>query len=81
VMLQTLNGSVHATLPASIEGNFDLLTGNGTVQSDIPLGNEASSRYNRHLSGQIGMATRTVRMHTTNGRIVLTAKGRGSSEH
>jgi DUF4097 and DUF4098 domain-containing protein YvlB len=74
VRLTTVNGSVHAELPATIEGQFDLRTVNGTVQSDLPLPTDASSQVNKHLSGQIGSATRSVRLHTTNGRVVLTVR-------
>jgi hypothetical protein len=80
VSLRTANGSVHADLPASIDGNFDLSTSNGTVQSDIPLPAEASSRVNRRLFGQIGTSTRVVVMATHNGRVLLTTKGSSSSE-
>jgi hypothetical protein len=80
IVLRTVNGSVHAELPASTEGNFDLLTTNGSVHSDIPLPAEAGSRVDRHLFGQIGKETRKVSMHTTNGRVVLTATGTRSSE-
>jgi len=79
VRLTTINGSVHADLPATTEGNFDLRTTNGTVHSDLPLPAEASNRTRKHLSGQIGSATRHVRLHTTNGRVVLTARGAPSS--
>jgi hypothetical protein len=81
VRLSTVNGSVHADLPATTQGNFDLATTNGTVHSDIPLPAEASSRRRRHLSGQIGTATRSVRLHTTNGRVVLTARGAAGLQH
>jgi hypothetical protein len=81
VRLSTVNGSVHADLPATTQGNFDLATTNGTVHSDIPLPAEASSRVRRHLSGQIGTATRSVRLHTTNGRVVLSARGAAGLQH
>jgi DUF4097 and DUF4098 domain-containing protein YvlB len=80
VYARTINGSVHVELPAATEGNFDLLTDNGTIRSDIPLPTDASSRVRRHLFGQIGAATRNIRLHTTNGAVVLSARGATSSE-
>jgi hypothetical protein len=44
VHLQTINGSVHAELPATTEGNFDHSEGNVTVLSDIPLPADPRSR-------------------------------------
>ncbi|HEY4307369.1 MAG TPA: DUF4097 family beta strand repeat-containing protein [Gemmatimonadaceae bacterium] len=80
VQLRTINGSVHAELPAATQGNFDLQTTNGVVQSAIPLPAETSSRANRHLFGQIGSATRNVRLHTVNGAVVLTTRGAAASQ-
>lgn len=81
IQMRTVNGSVHAELPASIQGDFDLLASNGTVQSDIPLPAEASSRMRKHFSGQIGSLTRRVSLHTTNGRVVLTIRGAPASHN
>ena len=74
VRLQTVNGSVHAELPAATEGTFDLSTTNGTVHSDIAL-SASGTRARKHLGGQVGSAQRTVRLHTTNGQVVLTTRG------
>jgi len=81
VRLTTVNGSVHAELPATTQGNFDLRTMNGVVSSDLPLPARASSNARRHLSGQIGSVTRSVRLHTTNGQVVLTMRGANASQH
>jgi hypothetical protein len=81
VRLSTVNGSVHAELPATTEGSFDLATTNGTVQSDVPLAVAPGSRGRRHLSGQVGTATRSVHLHTTNGRVVLTARSGSAMQH
>lgn len=75
VRLTTVNGSVHAELPAATEGSFDLRTTNGIVRSDLPLAAQAGRGVPRHLTGQIGAATRSVRLQTTNGEVVLTARG------
>jgi hypothetical protein len=80
VRLQTVNGSVHAELPATTDGKFDLLTTNGTVSSDIRLPAETSARVRRHLSGQVGTSTRVVRLHTVNGAVVLTTRGVAPSQ-
>jgi hypothetical protein len=81
VQLSTVNGSVHAELPPTTEGSFDLATTNGTVQSDVPLAAASGGRGSRHLSGQVGTATRSVRLHTTNGRVVLTARSGSAMQH
>jgi hypothetical protein len=71
--LTTTNGSVHAELPPGLEGLYDLSVVNGTVQSAIPLNaTPASSRgINRHLTGQVGTAARTVKMRAVNGSVVV----------
>lgn len=81
VRLSTVNGSVHAELPATIDGTFDLMTANGTVQSDLPLATEATRYVRKHLTGQIGSSVRSIRLHTTNGRVVLTTRGSPSSHN
>jgi hypothetical protein len=75
VRLTTVNGSVHAELPASTDGVFELRTTNGTVHSDLPLPAQAIRPGRKQLSGQIGSSTRVVRLHTTNGAVLLTARG------
>lgn len=80
IELRTVNGSVHAQLPSSTQGNFDLQTTNGVVRSDLPLPTEASSRVNKHLFGQIGSATRNVRLHTVNGAVTLTTRGTAAGQ-
>jgi DUF4097 and DUF4098 domain-containing protein YvlB len=81
VRLQTVNGSVHAELPPATEGAFDLSTTNGTVHSDIPLpASSTGARARKHLTGQVGSAMRSVRLRTTNGRVVLTTRGAATQD-
>lgn len=76
IRLSTTNGSVHAELPSGLEGKFDLSAVNGMVRSDIPIPTTSSSK--RHLVGQVGTATRTVKMRATNGQIILTTHAPGT---
>lgn len=78
VRLATTNGSVHAELPATTQGAFDLSVVNGVVQSAFPL-QSSGGRVGRHLTGQIGTATRPVLMRSINGTVTVTARGAPAS--
>lgn len=75
IHLTTTNGSVHAELPANLEGVFDLSVVNGVVRSDFPLQAAANSRLGRHLEGQVGTVPRVVRMRAINGQVIVTSRG------
>ena len=78
IRLVTTNGSVHAQLPGSLEGLYDLSVVNGVVHSDVALGAGGTAGIagvTRRLSGQIGTSARTVKMHTTNGMVTLSKAG------
>jgi hypothetical protein len=80
VRLTTANGSIHAELPAALDGEFDLRTTNGSVRSDFPL-TPTSTRGGapRHLAGQIGTSTRPVHMRTANGAVIVTTRPAAAS--
>ena len=75
VRLTATNGSVHADVPAGLEGNFDLSVSNGSVHSDLPVPRLSGARANRHLQGQIGSLSRVFRMRSVNGMVTLVTHG------
>ena len=75
VSLSTTNGTVYAELPAGIQGAFDLSTVNGSVRSDFPIPAATEGRIGRHLEGQIGQSTRTVKLRAVNGMVTLSTRG------
>lgn len=74
IHLTTTNGTIHAELPASMQGAFDLSVMNGSVRSDLPLQATSKSRVGQHLAGQIGASTRIVKMRTMNGNVSVVAR-------
>ncbi len=75
VNLSTTNGTVYAELPPGIQGAFDLSTVNGSVRSDFPIPAATEGRVGRHLQGQIGQSTRSVKLHAVNGTVTLSSRG------
>lgn len=75
VRLTTTNGAIHAELPASLQGSFDLSTVNGVVNSDFPVPATSSGRAKRHLQGQVGSLPRVVKMRTINGPVSVSVRG------
>jgi hypothetical protein len=80
VHLQTTNGTVHAELPAGMQGAFDLSVVNGTVTSAFPLAAAPRSHVGRHLQGQIGGSSRVVKMRAVNGIVSVTTRS-AHTEH
>jgi hypothetical protein len=74
INFRTTNGSVHAALPANLEGLYDLSVVNGVVHSDVPLGTSGSGVAARQLSGQVGTASRSVKMRAINGMVTVTRR-------
>jgi hypothetical protein len=74
IRLSTSNGSIHAMLPATLQGTFDLSTVNGVVQSDFPLPQAPKARIGRHLVGQIGGSARSVKMRSVNGMVSVVGR-------
>ena len=73
VRLSTTNGTIHAELPAGVQGAFDISTVNGAVRSDFPIPG-ADGRSSRHLQGQLGTSARVVRMRAVNGTVSLVSR-------
>ena len=68
--LETTNGSVEVTLPASAEFQVDAATTNGGIGSDFPV--TVQGRFGpKSLSGTVGGGGRELKVATTNGRIAL----------
>ena len=76
IHLTTTNGVIHAELPATLEGKFDLSVVNGTVHSDLPI---SGSKPGRRLQGQVGSSARVVRMRAVNGTVSVIARPAVSS--
>jgi putative adhesin len=70
VVLESVNGSMTAVLPSTLEAEVQLSTVNGSVKSDFPI-NTSGEISNRHLHGQIGRSSREVLLKTINGNISL----------
>jgi hypothetical protein len=68
----TVHGTVHAELPASTQGAFDLAANNGRVRSEFPIQtSEAPTGRRQHIVGRIGDANRVVRLRATTGSVAL----------
>jgi len=68
--LETTNGSVDVTLPASAEFQVHAATTNGGISSDFPV--TVQGRFGpKSLSGTVGGGGRELRLATTNGGIDL----------
>jgi len=68
--LETTNGSVDVTLPASAEFNVDAGTTNGGIRTDFPI--TVQGRFGpKSLSGTVGGGGRELKVATTNGGIEL----------
>ena len=67
--LGSVNGSVTAMVPPSMDGDLDLQTTNGRVVSEIPVPGQQASR--RAIRGTLGAGGRSVSLHTVNGSVRL----------
>lgn len=68
--LETTNGSVDVTLPASAEFNVHAATTNGGIQTDFPV--TVQGKFGpKSLSGTVGGGGRELKVATTNGGIAL----------
>ena len=68
--LETTNGSVDVTLPASAEFKVDAATTNGGIRTDFPI--TVQGRFGpKSLSGTVGGGGRELKVATTNGGIEL----------
>lgn len=70
IELSTVNGSVTAQLPPSLQAQLSMQTVNGKVHSDFTVtGNDTSSH--KALKGMIGSGGRRVALETVNGSVKL----------
>ena len=70
LQLETTNGSVDVTLPASAEFKVDAATTNGGIRTDFPI--TVQGKFGpKSLSGTVGGGGRELKVATTNGRIAL----------
>ncbi|HZI42944.1 MAG TPA: DUF4097 family beta strand repeat-containing protein [Gemmatimonadaceae bacterium] len=70
VTLESVNGSMTAVLPGTLEAEVQLSTVNGQVTSDFPI--SATGKISPHnLHGQIGESSREVHLKTVNGNVSL----------
>ncbi|CAN5665555.1 hypothetical protein BH23GEM9_BH23GEM9_31440 [soil metagenome] len=68
--LETVNGSVIARFPASLQAVVSASTTNGDIETDFPL--TVTGRFGpRRLTGTVGSGGRQLELKTTNGRISL----------
>ena len=73
LVLESVNGSTTAVVPADFEADVRLSTVNGGVQSDFPI--TTSGEISKHkLRGQIGSSSREVVLKTVNGNVSLLKK-------
>jgi len=73
VALSTVNGSIHATLPANFNAVVSGKTVNGSIESEFPL--TVQGKFGpRSITGTIGTGGRTLDLETVNGSITI-AKG------
>ena len=81
IHLSTVNGAIHAEVPANLQGVFDLSVTNGVVHSDISVPGLTPRMGGgvRHLQGQVGSLGRAVRMHTVNGAISVVSRQPGAA--
>ncbi len=69
VELATVNGSVTALLPASVDADVSLQTVNGRAKSDFPIALQEGNR--RSLRGTLGAGGQRVSLKTVNGSVTL----------
>jgi len=70
VELATTNGGVTLTLSPSVAARIDARAGNGSVKSDLPLGQVEREKRNA-LTGALNGGGPTIRIRTSNGSIRL----------
>ncbi len=74
VELQTVNGSITASLPRNLNAELDASTVNGRVETDYPM--MVSGRVNpRHLTARIGSGGPRLAIRTENGSVRLVEEG------
>ena len=67
---ETVNGSVHASLPGSFAGGVSLSTVNGSVRTEFPI-TTSGAFSRRKLEGKVGESAQLLRVETVNGAITI----------
>lgn len=70
---ETVNGSVHLTLPANTSATVEAGTVNGSLSTDFPLTVQGKFMRNR-ITGTIGQGGRALKITTVNGSIQLSRR-------
>jgi len=70
VVLESVNGSMTAIMPATLDGDVELKTVNGGVRSDFQISGDGEMS-SHSLRGQIGSSSREVVLKTVNGNVSL----------
>ena len=70
IVLESVNGSTTAVVPADFEAEVRLSTVNGDVRTDFPITTDGEISKHK-LRGQIGSSSREVVLKTVNGNISL----------
>ncbi len=68
--LETVNGSIHVTLPAGASADVEAATVNGSLSTDFPLTVQGRFLRNR-IKGTIGQGGRALKISTVNGSIQI----------
>jgi len=68
---RTVNGSITLNVPRSFEARFRASVLNGNISSDFPVNVNRGRYVGARATGEIGNASRTLRMETVNGNIRL----------
>lgn len=71
VKLETVNGSIRAELPATLDADLRVSTTNGTIISDFPLVLPGGRTSARDVRGRVGAGGRPVELKTVNGSVEL----------
>lgn len=82
ISLETVNGSVIATLPPTLSASVSLGTATGRVRTDFPLPlptgeGGAIDRAPREITGTLGAGGSTVRLETVTGDVTLSRSAEG----
>ncbi|MFL5612730.1 MAG: DUF4097 family beta strand repeat-containing protein [Gemmatimonadaceae bacterium] len=70
IVLESVNGSMKATVPPTLDGDVQLKTVNGGVRSDFSMSGDGEMS-SHSLHGQIGSSSREVVLKTVNGDVSL----------
>ena len=70
LQIDSVNGSIHLTLPDNFNSDVKFSSVNGRLQTDFPMTVEGSMG-GRHMEGRIGSGGRELVVETVNGSVDL----------